>query len=121
MILATVSSQTGFHMDVRAALEGRLRSEAAWELNYSDATRLRGVSAEEKCIVVLDLSDSQALAVARSVDGRPQIATIGVGGDGTREELLQLMQVGVRDVLPTFSYREILNVGSPGTELEFAL
>ncbi len=112
MILATVSSQTGFHMDVRAALEGRLRSEAAWELNYSDATRLRGVSAEEKCIVVLDLSDSQALAVARSVDGRPQIATIGVGGDGTREELLQLMQVGVRDVLPTFSYREILNAAN---------
>lgn len=66
-------------MDVRAALEGRIRSEASWDLNYSDATRLRGVSAEEKCIVVLDLSDSQALAVARSVDGRQQIATIGVG------------------------------------------
>ena len=112
MILATVSSQPGFHTDVRAALDGRIRVETAWDLDYGDAPRLRGVSSEHKCIVILDFSDPQAMAVARAVDGRPQIATIAVGGDGSRDELLQLMQVGVRDVLPHFTYRDILHAAN---------
>lgn len=49
------------------------------------------------------------MAAARSLDGRQQIATIAVGAGGTRDELLQLMQAGVRDVMPRFSYREILH------------
>ena len=113
MILATVSSALGFHADVRAALEGRLRIEAAWDLDYDDAARLRGVSSDQKCIVILDFTQSdRALGVARSLDGRPQIATVAVGGGGSREELLQLMQVGVRDVLPQFTYREILRAAN---------
>ena len=48
-------------------------------------------------------------AVARAMDGRPHIATVGVGGGASRDELLQLMQAGVRDVIPQFSYREILH------------
>jgi pilus assembly protein CpaE len=112
VILATVSSQRGFHADVRAALDGHLRVEAHWDLDYADAPRLRGVSSDQKCIVILDLTEPQAMAVARSVDGRPHIATVGVGGGGTREELLQLMQAGVRDVLPQFSYREILHAAN---------
>jgi Flp pilus assembly CpaE family ATPase len=48
-----------------------------------------------------------ALPVARAVDGRPQISSIAVKGGGTREELLQLMQVGVRDVLANFTAREM--------------
>jgi pilus assembly protein CpaE len=113
VILATVSSALGFHADVRAALEGRLRIEAAWDLDYDDAARLRGVSSDQKCIVILDFTQSdRALGVARSLDGRPQIATVAVGGGGSREELLQLMQVGVRDVLPQFTYREILRAAN---------
>jgi pilus assembly protein CpaE len=109
MLLATVSSDLGFDRDVRAALDGRLRFEGAWDLTYEDAARLRSLAPEEKCILVVDFEDpARALPVVRSVDGRPQIATIAVGGGGTREELLQLMQCGVRDVLPSFSYREIL-------------
>ena len=73
----------------------------------------RGVSSEQKCIVILDFSDaSRALALARSLDGRRQIAIVAVGGDGSREELLQLMQAGVRDVLPHFTYREILHAAN---------
>lgn len=112
MILATVSSQRSFHSDIRAALEGRIRVETAWDLDYADVSRLRGVSSEQKCIVILDFSDPQAMAVARGVDGRPQIATIAVGGDGSRDELLQLMQAGVRDVLPHFTYRDILHAAN---------
>jgi len=112
VILATVSSQRGFHSDVRAALDGRIRVDAAWDLDYADAARLRGVSSEQKCIVILDFSDPQAMAVARAVDGRPQISTVAVGGGGSRDELLQLMQAGVRDVLPHFTYREILHAAN---------
>jgi pilus assembly protein CpaE len=112
VILATVSSQRGFHADVRAALDGRLRVETHWDLDYVDAPRLRGVSSDQKCIVILDFSDPQAMAVARSVDGRAHIATIAVGGGGGRDELLQLMQAGVRDVIPHFAYREILNAAN---------
>ena len=113
MILATVSSERSFHQDVRAALDGRLRVEASWDLGYEEASRLRGVAADQKCIAILDYSDpGRAMAVARAVDGRPQIAAIVVGGGGTRDELLQLMQAGVRDVLPHFTFREILNAAS---------
>jgi hypothetical protein len=63
--------------------------EAAWDLDYADAARLRGVSSEQKCMVIPDFSDPQAMAVARTVDGRAQIATIAVGGDGSRDQLLQ--------------------------------
>ena len=108
MLLATVSSDADFHKDVRASLDGHLRFEAAWDLSFEDAARLRGVGTEEKCILILDFSDAPlALPVARSVDGRPQISSIAVKGGGTREELLQLMQVGVRDVLASFTSREM--------------
>jgi pilus assembly protein CpaE len=93
---------------VRASLDGHLRFVAAWDLSFEDAARLRGVGTEEKCILILDFSDAPlALPVARSVDGRPQISSIAVKGGGTREELLQLMQVGVRDVLANFTSREM--------------
>jgi pilus assembly protein CpaE len=108
VILATVSSDPNFHKDVRASLDGHLRFEAGWDLGFEDAARLRGVGAEEKCILIVDFSDaSRALPLARAVDGRPHISSIAVKGGGTREELLELMQVGVREVLSNFTYREL--------------
>jgi len=106
--LATISSDPDFHKDVRASLDGHLRFEAAWDLGFGDSARLLGISAEEKCILILDFGDAdRALAIARAVDGRPQIASIAVKGGGTREELLQLMQVGVREVLANFTSRDL--------------
>lgn len=108
VILATVSSDPDFHKDVRASLDGQLRFEAAWELSYEDAARLLGIGTEEKCLLILDFGEPLlALPVARAVDGRPQIASIAVKGGGTREEMLQLMQVGVRDVLVSFTARDL--------------
>jgi pilus assembly protein CpaE len=108
VILATVSSDADFHKDVRAALDGHLRFDAAWDLRYEDAARLRGFGPEHQCILIVDFADLlQALPVARAVDGRPQIAIIAVKGGGSREELLQLMQAGVREVLPNFTHRDI--------------
>ena len=108
MILATVSSDPDFHKDVRASLDGHLRFEAAWDLNYEDANRLRAVGPEHQCVLMVDFSDlPHAMPVARAVDGRPHIVVIAVKGGGSREDLLQLMQAGVREVLPNFTHREI--------------
>jgi pilus assembly protein CpaE len=113
VILATVSADPDFHKDVRASLDGHLRFEAAWDLGYEEAARLRGVNPEHKCILIVDFADlALALPVARIVDGRPQIAIIAVKGGASREELLLLMQVGVRDVLSNFTHREIRQAAS---------
>lgn len=108
MILATVSSDPGFHNDVRASLDGHLRFEAAWDLKYEDASRLRGLGPEYQCILVVDFADMpHAMPVARAVDGRTHVVVIAVRAGSSREELLQLMQAGVREVLPEFMQREI--------------
>ena len=108
MILATVSSDADFHKDVRASLDGHLRFEGTWDLNFDDANRLRGIGSELQCILIVDFVDiSLAMPVARAVDGRPHIVIIAVKGGGSREDLLQLMQAGVREVIPNFSHREI--------------
>lgn len=108
MILATVSSNPDLHKDVRASLDGHLRFEAAWDLRYEDFVRLRGLGPETQCILIIDFAEpALGMSIARTVDRRTQVAMIAVNGGGTREELLELMQVGVRDVLPHFTYREI--------------
>jgi pilus assembly protein CpaE len=106
--LATVSSDPEFHKDVRASLDGHLRFESAWDLSYEDASRLRAIGPEHQCILIVDFSDiPRAMPAARAVDGRPQIVIIAVNGGSSREDLLQLMQAGVREVLPAFTDREI--------------
>jgi Flp pilus assembly CpaE family ATPase len=108
LILATVSADPDFHKDVRASLDGHIRFEATWDLSYEDGSRLRGLSPENQCILIVDFADlALAMPVARVVDGRAQIAIIAVRGGGSREELLQLMQAGVREVLPSFTQREL--------------
>jgi pilus assembly protein CpaE len=117
MILATVSSDPGFHSDVRAALDGNFRFEVAWDLNYDDAARLHGLKSDQKCLNIVDFSDAaRALSLARTLAGRLQIATIVVGGGESREELLMLMQAGVRDVLPQFTAAGLLQVSSRAME-----
>jgi pilus assembly protein CpaE len=108
VILATVSSDPNFHKDVRASLDGHLRFDATWDLNYADGSRLRGLSPENQCILIVDFAEpALAMPVARVVDGRAQIAVIAVKGGASREDLLQLMQAGVREALPSFTQREI--------------
>lgn len=108
MILATVSSDPDFHKDVRASLDGHLRFDASWDLSYEDANRLRCLVPEHRCILIVDFADLPlGMPVARAVDGRSQISVIAVNSGGTREELLQLMQAGVREVLPDFTHREL--------------
>lgn len=114
MILATVSSDAVFHRDVRAALDGHhLRFDAYFDLGYGDIARLRGLDSDQKAIAIIDFADPvHAMSAARAVDGRPLIGTIAVNTGGHRDELLPLMQAGVRDVLPKFTSREILQAAN---------
>jgi len=110
VILATVSSDSSFHGDVRAALETRFHFEFVWDLSYEDAARLQGVKSEEKCLTIIDFTNpSGALPLAQALGGRPQITTIAVSCGDSKEELLRLMQAGVRDVLPRFTARDLLD------------
>ncbi len=80
-----------------------------WDLSYDDAARLHGVKSDQKCLNILDFAHQpRALSVARSLTGRPQITTIAVNCGASREELVLLMQAGVRDVLPNFTARDLL-------------
>lgn len=89
-----------------------MRVDDTWDLDYDDIPRLRNLPSDQKCIVILDFADPHAMVVARALDGRPQIATVAVGGGASREELLELMQVGIRDVLPNFTYRDVLHAAN---------
>jgi Flp pilus assembly CpaE family ATPase len=110
MILTTISNDPAFHSDVRAALETRYRFEAVWMLSYDEAARVLGVEPDQKCVTIIDFAnDARALAAARTLSGRPQVTTIAVGYGNNREDLLVLMQAGVRDALPRFGSRDLLN------------
>jgi pilus assembly protein CpaE len=109
MILSTVSSEPGFHGDVRAALDTRFRFEADWDLRYEDVARLHGVKSDQKCLNILDFAQQpRALTLARALAGKPQVTTIALNCGSSREELVLLMQAGVRDVLPHFTARDLL-------------
>jgi Flp pilus assembly CpaE family ATPase len=113
LILATVSADPSFHCDVRAALDTRFRFEAVWDLTYDDAVRLQGVKFDEKCLNVVDFGNqSRALSVVRLLSGRAQVTTIALNCGNSSEELLLLMQAGVRDVLPQFTTRELLQAAN---------
>ena len=101
MILITVSTDRRLHSVVREALEGHFRFQAWWDLGYDDGARLRAVGGDQKCLILIDFADAdRALRIARAVDGNQQFTAIAIGCEATREDLLQLMQVGIREVLP---------------------
>ena len=109
MILAIVSSQESFWQQVFEVLDSRVRRDETWNLNYDEVPRLRALGPAEQCILIIDFSDERrALAVASIVTGRPQVVTIAMNAGGNRDDLVALMQVGVRDVLSEFTQFDIL-------------
>jgi pilus assembly protein CpaE len=113
VILITVSSDASFHREAGGALKGHFRFAGQWQIGYQDTVRLRTAAPDEKYIIIVDFADpTRALQVARSVDGRPEFASIAVGGGSSRDELLQLMQAGICDVLPQDSPGEVRKAAS---------
>ena len=109
MILAIVSSKESFQQAALEVLDSRVRRDATWLLNYDEVVKLRALGAEEQCILIIDFSEVRpAMAVASLVCGRPQVVTIASNAGGSRDELVALMQAGVRDVLPEFTQFGIL-------------
>lgn len=108
MILVTASPDAEFHREIVGGLQGRFRFDGHWQVGYGEVTRLRTASPGQQYVVVLDFADpGRAMTIARAIDGRSEFATLAVGGGGTREDLLQLMQVGIRDVVPHDSPEEL--------------
>jgi Flp pilus assembly CpaE family ATPase len=113
LILTTVSSDPSFHRDVCAALGTRFRFEAIWDLDYEDSARLQGVKSDEKCLNIVDFrSQARALPMVRALNGRPQVTTIALNCGSGSEDLLLLMQAGVRDVLPQFTTRDLVQAAN---------
>ncbi len=109
MILSTVSADRGFHADVRAALDARFRFDTIWDLGYGDVARLHGLKSDQKCLNIVDFSHARsALPVARALTNKPHVTTVAVNCGASREEVVVLMQAGVRDVLPNFTARDLL-------------
>jgi len=113
VILATISSEMAFHSDVCACLDTRFRFDAVWDVNFDDATRLQRLEADQKCLCIIDFTDqARALPVARMLSSRPQIVILAMGCGGSRDELLLLMQAGIRDVLPNFTARDLIQAAN---------
>jgi Flp pilus assembly CpaE family ATPase len=113
VILATVSSDHAFHRDARAILANRFQFEAVWEVSFDGASRLKGIKSDQKCLTILDFSNGeQAFAFARLLGGYSHNAMIGVHCQDGRDELLRLMQVGVRDAIHQLVPRDLLHSAS---------
>src|SRR5580700_6420611 len=109
LILAIVSSEEGFLREVHEVLDSRVQRDETWDLNYNETTKLRTLGVAEQCILIIDFSDARrGTAIASMVSGRPLVASIAVNSGSSRDELLALMQAGVRDVLPEFTALGIL-------------
>jgi pilus assembly protein CpaE len=109
LILVIVSNKEDFLHEVHEVLDSRVRRDATWDLTYDEAPRLRTLGLAQQCVLIIDFSDPRrAMAVASMVTGRPQIATIALNVGSSRDELVALMQAGVRDVLPEFTKLGIL-------------
>jgi len=94
---------------VHEVLDSRVQRDETWNLNYDETTKLRTLGVAEQCVLVIDFSDARrAMAVASMVCGRSQVASIALNSGTSRDELLALMQAGVRDVLLEFTTLGIL-------------
>ncbi len=108
MIFISASSDLQFHRNILAALGEGFGVESIWQIGYSDTSRLRTVPSDQKCILIVDFEDPRrALPLVRSVGLHPDFACLAIGGGGTREDVLQLMQAGIREILPSSDAEEV--------------
>ncbi len=103
LIVAIISRDRAVHEGIASALNGSVAVDAVWTLaDYPDPTSLAEMrKAAGNCVVFLDFSDQiRADAVAGELDRSfPSAATIALCPSAQPRNLIQLMQLGVREVL----------------------
>lgn len=101
-IVAIISPERRVHEHIATSLEGYPFAESLWALSdYPDARQLGAIKDLPGCVVLLDFCDPlRAKAVAAELDrGYPMAATVALNPGNGQQDLLELMQLGIREVL----------------------
>jgi len=102
-IVAVISPDRTIHESIASALEGSPDIETFWSLaEYPDSAKLDQIrQATGGCVIFLDFSDGiRARAIAAELDTSfPTATTIAVHPTKRPQELIELMQLGIREVL----------------------
>lgn len=101
--VAIVSPDRRVHDAIAAAVDGNSNVGNVWSLaGYPDASQLEQIrNVEGSCFVFVDFSDPiRAGSIAAELDSRSPLATIvAVCPTARPEDLVELMQLGIREVL----------------------
>jgi pilus assembly protein CpaE len=122
--VAVISPDRRVHDDMAGALEGYPLAESLWALgDYPDGRQLAALRADSAgCVVLLDFSDPlRAKAVAAELDRScPTTTTVAILPLSGAPDLLELMQLGVREVIryPLVAVEIARTVSRAGKKLE---
>ena len=111
-VVAVISQDKSIRDAVVGAMENNPRVEAVWTLNDYPAsgqlTQLR--DAEDGCVVFIDFTDApRARAVVAEIErSYPMAAPVAICVEKNTQELLDLMQLGIR---------EVISIPTPGFEI----
>jgi pilus assembly protein CpaE len=102
-IVAVISPNRTVHGEIDSALEGNPDIENLWSLSeYPEPAQLTEIrKATGGCVVFLDFADPiRARAIAAELDsGYPLAATVAVHWAKSPKDVLELMQLGIREVV----------------------
>ena len=100
-VVAVISPERRIQEEIASALEGYPYAEALWALSdYPDARQMAAIKDTQGCVVLLDFSDPfRAKAIAAELDRNYPMAVAVALLPGGQRELLELMQLGIREVV----------------------
>jgi len=108
-----VSPDRAVHRELETALGQSSMAEAVWVVSdypeFSALERLKG--AQPGCVLFLDFSDpTRARRIAAELDrAYPFVSVVAIHNSPTKDEVMALMQLGVREVLSTpISHSEVV-------------
>src|SRR5579862_2427224 len=100
---ALVSPDPAMHRQLQEALESGFMTEAIWSISdYPELPALERLKeAPSGCILFLDFSDPvRARRIAAELDrAYPTVSVVAIYTGGTKDEIIALMQLGVREVI----------------------
>ncbi len=112
LVVAIISPRQAVLSEIQLGLSGS-PIESIWSLQqYPEPGRLDElkVPSDGRCVLFLDFADSErAMSLADEIDRvLPRVTVVAIAAKPTTEELLKLMRVGIREVLPyPFSAKQV--------------